>query len=317
MTCIRGLSACIITLNEEDNLPDCLQSLDFAEEIVIVDSGSTDGTRKIATQAGARFFTRKFDNYIQQKNHAISLAKGPWILFLDADERISPELREQILGLRDQEGFIRAISAKKREVSGFRMPRLTYYLGRWIRHSGWYPDYSIRLFRKGEGRFVGKTFHEKVEVHGEYATLRGPILHYSYRNIQEHLNIINRYSDLFAEERLAAGKSNGVLFSIGEAVVKFLSMYLWRFGFLDGKTGLVIAVLGSYYNFLKYIKVWEKLRSRKRMEKSRGRPQTKGRQGGHQPGQAAPVAGSFDHERGQAGRAGRSGTEQSSRDLRI
>ncbi|MCB1140094.1 MAG: hypothetical protein KDK23_15135, partial [Leptospiraceae bacterium] len=133
----------------------------------------------------------------------------------------------------------------------------------WIRHSGWYPDYTIRLFQKEQGRFVGRTFHETVRVQGSYATLRNPILHFSYRDIRQHLDIINRYSDLFAAERIAAGKKNGIFFSLGKALVKFLTMYFWKLGFLDGRVGLVIAVLGGYYNFLKYIKVWEAARTAK------------------------------------------------------
>ncbi|MCB1165307.1 MAG: glycosyltransferase family 2 protein [Leptospiraceae bacterium] len=249
MKSIPGLSACIITLNEEGNLGPCLESLDFAEEILVIDSGSVDSTEEIARSHRARWFHRDFDNYVAQKNFAIEKATGPWILFLDADERVSADLRQEIQHLFDQGSPI---------PDGYAIPRRTFYLGRWIRFGGWYPDYTIRLFRKDRGRFYGKTFHEKVRVTGPQSRLRSDLLHYSYRNIQEHIVMINRYSDLFASERIRAGKRNGVLFSLLEAIIKFLTMYVWKGGFLDGRAGLVIAVLGAYYNFLKYIKVWEK-----------------------------------------------------------
>ncbi|MCB1170746.1 MAG: glycosyltransferase family 2 protein [Leptospiraceae bacterium] len=286
MKSIPGLSACIITLNEEANLKDCLRSLDFASEIIVVDSGSSDDTCRIAERAGARVLHRQFDNYISQKNFAIEKARGPWILFLDADERVGDGLRTEIqdllskstgeansMGIQDEDGPGRTALPSKSPGSeakgptlpaGYRIPRITHYLGRWIRHSGWYPDYTIRLFQKGQGHFVGRTFHETVRVDGAYATLRNPILHFSYRDIREHLDIINRYSDLFAAERIAAGKKNGIFFSIGKALVKFLTMYFWKLGFLDGRVGLVIAILGAYYNFLKYIKVWETGRTGKK-----------------------------------------------------
>ena len=255
MKSIPGLSACIITLNEQDNLPECLRSLRLAEEIVIVDSGSTDDTRRIAKASGARIYRRAFDNYIDQKNFAIEKAKGPWILFLDADERVSVSLEKEIREIfRDQS---RSPEAGAIRPVGYEIPRSTFYLGRWIRHSGWYPDYTVRLFQKGSGRYEGRTFHEKVNLRGAGGRLKEPILHFSYRNIREHLAVINRYSDLFAAERCALGRRNGILFSLGKGIVKFLTMYIWKRGFLDGGAGFVIAVLGSYYNFLKYIKVWE------------------------------------------------------------
>lgn len=290
MKSIPGLSACIITLNEQENLPECLQSLTLAQEIVVVDSGSTDDTRKIARDAGARIFRREFDNYIDQKNFAIEKARGPWILFLDADERIGPALDAEIRALFQKHQDLKSdrggssegkkqfrasldsrgpadsswkagnesgVATLEDQPVGYEIPRSTFYLGRWIRHSGWYPDYTVRLFRKGSGRYEGRTFHEKVKLRGVSGKLRGAILHFSYKNIREHLDVINRYSDLFAAERISMGKGNGVLFSLGKAVVKFLTMYIWKLGLLDGKAGLVIAVLGSYYNFLKYIKVWE------------------------------------------------------------
>jgi glycosyltransferase involved in cell wall biosynthesis len=277
---IAGLSACIITLNEEGNLAECLASLEFAEEIIVVDSGSTDGTRKVAERFGARWVHRQFDDYIQQKNFAIDSARYPWILFLDADERVSNGLRIEIrdLALRgtfgngnDGQSVAGAGSSSPSDPGcavgstpggpevhdGYLVPRRTFYLGRWIRFGGWYPDRTIRLFRKEKGRFAGRTFHERVVVTGSRGVLKEPLLHFSYRSITDHVKVINRYSDLFARERKQSGRSNGVLFSVFKAFSKFTVMYIFKGGFLDGRAGLVIAMLGSYYNFLKYVKCWE------------------------------------------------------------
>lgn len=242
------ISACIITLNEEDNIDRCLSSLDFTNEIIIVDSGSIDKTIEIASKYNAAIYTRKFDNYVNQKNFCISKAKNEWVLSLDADEAISPELKSELLLLAERDFSCN---------HGFEVPRITFYLGRWIRHGGWYPNTQIRLFQKSKGQFKGFLVHERVVVEGNIKSFKHPILHYSYRNISDHLKFIDRYSNLAAAEKHALGQRSGVLLSLAKAFWKFFYMYIIRFGFLDGKAGLVVAVLGGYYNFLKYIKLYE------------------------------------------------------------
>lgn len=243
------ISVCIITLNEEDNINRCLSSLNFADEIIIVDSGSTDNTLLVAqTYSKVSIHHRKFDNYINQKNYCKSLARNEWVLAVDADEEISEELKKEILSLTKEE---------MQAISGFYIPRLSFYMGKWIRHGGWYPNYQMRFFKKEKGNFSGFLVHETVSIDGKVAYFNNPLSHYSYRNISDHLKFIDRYSELCAIEKFSKGKKSGVTLAVIEAIWKFISMYFVRFGFLDGKVGLIIAVLGSYYNFLKYIKLYE------------------------------------------------------------
>ncbi len=250
------ISVCIITLNEEDNIRRCLSSLDFADEIIIVDSGSTDNTTVIAREfSKTQIYYRKFDTYINQKNYCKNLAKNEWVLALDADEEISNDLRKEILTLT-----INSVE----NLSGFFIPRLSFYMGKWIRHGGWYPNYQMRFFRKECGEFSGLLVHETVSIEGKTSHFKNPLSHYSYRNISDHLKFIDRYSELCAVEKFNKGKKSGLSLAIAEAIWKFISMYIVRFGFLDGKVGLIIAILGSYYNFLKYIKLYEMNRKKKR-----------------------------------------------------
>lgn len=247
------VSACIITLNEEDNIARCLGSLDFVDEIILVDSGSTDRTLEIARSYNAKIYHRDFDNYINQKNYATSLAKHHWVLSLDADEEISPSLKTELQSLRPTD---------LSEVAGFAIPRLTYYLKQWIHHCGWYPNRQTRLFDRNRGKFSGMLVHETVHLEGKEMELQSPIHHYSYKTISDHLSFIDRYSTLFAMERFRKGKRSGVCKAIAKSFYKFWWMYIFRLGFLDGKVGLVVCILGSYYNFLKYTKLFELQRDR-------------------------------------------------------
>ena len=242
------ISACVITLNEEFRLPRCLESLRFVDEVIVLDSESTDNTCKLAADFGAQIHIRKFDGFVNQKNHAVSLARHDWILVVDADEVVSPSLREEILEVLRQSGGTHA---------GYRVPRISHYLGRWIRHSGWYPDYNIRLFRRDKTKFIGGTVHERAEVQGSVGTLRGHLEHYSYRNVSQHLQRMDRYSDLIAQDKHKSGERSSVTWAVLKGVSKFAITYFYRLGFLDGRAGLVIAILAGYYNFLKYIKLWE------------------------------------------------------------
>ncbi|TGN20720.1 glycosyltransferase family 2 protein [Leptospira idonii] len=246
------VSCAIITLNEEDNIERTLKALDFLQDIVIVDSGSTDRTLELIKKFPAKVFQRKFDNYANQKNFAIDQTKNDWVLAIDADEVVSPKLKEEILSLF-HEG--------SPDTEGFLIPRLTWYLGKWIRFGGFYPNYQIRLFKKSKGRFGGGIVHEKVELSSHAKPLKHPLFHFSYKDISDHLKFIDRYSSLFAEEEFRKGKSSSVTFAVLKGAFKGFYMYFIRLGFLDGKAGFVLAVLGFYYNFLKYLKLYEKSRS--------------------------------------------------------
>ncbi len=242
------ISVVVITLNEADRIFALLKSAAFADEIIVVDSGSTDGTIDMCSAAGARVFTHPWQGFAKQKQYAMSLASSDWILNLDADERISDPLALEIK---------KAIQIAPPEVCGFSMPRLSRYLGTWIRHGGWYPDRKIRLVRKGCGQWKGSSLHEKLEVSGRIQPLSSPILHAVYRNISDQVATINRFSDVYAGDHPAAGAwftAVGVFHALG----KFAECYLWKLGALDGTAGLVIAMNSAWYVFLRHAKVWEK-----------------------------------------------------------
>jgi glycosyltransferase involved in cell wall biosynthesis len=241
------LTLCVITLNEEDRLGPCLESASFADDVVVVDSGSTDRTREIAESHGARVVTNEFEGHVQQKNHAVDLAETDWILSLDADERVTPELRAEI-GRALEGGDLPA---------AFSMPRRTFYLGRWIDHGGWYPDRKVRLFDRRRARWGGVNPHDHVQVDGDAVKLSGDIEHYSYRSISDHLKQIDFFTTIAAKEKAAAGQKPRLWRLLLHPFGKVLRMYLLKLGFLDGRAGFIVAVLGGYYVFLKYAKLWE------------------------------------------------------------
>ena len=246
------ISAVLIVLDEEKRLEPALKSLQgVVSEIVVVDGGSTDGTVRLARRYTDKVFERKWTNFADQKNFADAQATHPWILSLDADERVSPELREEILALREGEPAC----------AGFSIPRQVYYLGRWIRHSGWYPDRKIRLFRADRARWEGDYVHESLVFSGTVARLEGPIHHFTYTGIADHLARINRFSDLGAQKLYAKGRKCRLIHLVGWPAGRFLRSYVLKLGFLDGFPGFVIAVLNGYSVFVRYAKlreIWKK-----------------------------------------------------------
>ncbi len=246
------ISAVIITYNEEKRLERALKSLEgVASEIVVVDSYSTDGTVGTAEKYTKKVFQRKWTNYADQKNWANEKASHPWILSLDSDECLSPQLKTEILRLKDREP----------QADAFSMPRRVFYLGRWIRHSGWYPDRKIRLFRKDKAEWEGPYVHEKLKLDGKTAKLKGDIHHFTYRDISDHMQRINRFSGLGAQKLYAAGKKARWPHLLFMPPVRFVRTYFLRAGFLDGFPGLVIAVLSGYAIFARYAKlkeIWKK-----------------------------------------------------------
>lgn len=242
------ISAIIITFNEAERLPAALKSLEgVASEIIVVDSHSTDDTVKIARSFGCRVFERDWTNYADQKNFGHSQASYPWILSLDADERLSPELREEIISLLPTEP----------DWAGFSMPRRVFYLGRWIRHGGWYPDRRVRLFRRERAHWEGEYVHEKLIIEGEIKRLKGDILHFTYRHITDHMRRINLFSELGAKKLYARRKKCRWYHLILLPWVRFVRNYIFLGGFLDGFPGLVISVLSSYALFARYAKLKE------------------------------------------------------------
>ena len=243
---LPGLSGCIVAFNEADRIQDCIESLGFCDEVIVVDSHSTDKTREIATACGARVIERDWPGFVAQKEYAVRQAKYDWILALDSDERVSDNLRAEILNLKEA-GFPR--------MAGWRMPRLSFYMGRWVRHGTWTPDHNLRLFDRRRGAWGGYDPHDKVEVKGPVATLKGEILHYPYRTLAEHLRTMDRYTTIRAEGMHERGKKAHILNLVVNPWVRFIKYYFIKRGFLDGWHGLVMAYLASQYVRTKYIKL--------------------------------------------------------------
>ncbi len=245
------LSVIVITKNESAHIGDCLDSVAFADEIVVLDSGSTDDTREIARTRGARVeVSPDWPGFGPQKNRVLDLAAGDWVLSIDADERVTPELAQAIQ---------RAIAAPDAE--GYRIARLSNFCGRWIRHSGWWPDYVVRLFRREAGRFTDVPVHEHVEVRGETATLHGGhFLHYPYASLEALVDKLNRYSTEAARAAFDRGRRTGPLGPIGHGAWTFVRIYLLRRGFLDGWQGLVLAGMAAAGSFFRYAKLYWRIR---------------------------------------------------------
>lgn len=242
------LSIAIITYNEERNILRCLNSVrDLANEIVVVDSGSTDRTRSLALEAGARVVEHAFEGHIQQKNYALSCCTHEWVLSLDADEALSDEVRDAL----------RNVLQDPRH-DGYRMNRLTNYCGSWIRHGGWYPDRKLRLFRRTKGSWTGVNPHDRFELHDPNAAvgqLRGDLLHYSYRTISDHLRQIDYFTDITARELWSRGMTAPVWKIILAPPFRFLRDYVLKGGCLDGFHGFVIASLSAGSVLIKYTKL--------------------------------------------------------------
>jgi len=244
------LSVTIITLNEEANIRRTLESVQWADEIVVLDSGSTDKTVSISREFTDKVFLQDWLGFGKQKNAAIDRATGDWVLSLDADEPVEKELADEI----------KRIMADPDAVDGYRIPRKTFFLGKWIRHGGWYPDYNLRLFRNGKGRFEERAVHEAVKVNGAVSMTQHAILHYAYPDLASYLASINKYSslavDVMAEKGIPARKTTW-LNIVFRPLFTFLFKYVIRLGFLDGKHGLMINIFHAYYVFAKYAKAWE------------------------------------------------------------
>lgn len=240
------LSVIIITKNEAAHIGDCLDSVAFADEIVVLDSGSTDATCEIARARGARVeVSPDWPGFGPQKNRVLDLATGDWVLSIDADERVPAELARSI------QQAIRAPAAE-----GYRIARLSNFCGRWIRHSGWWPDYVVRLFRRDAGRFTDAAVHEHVEVRGHTSTLSGHFLHYPYATLEIFIDKINRYSTEAARTAYRKGRRTTVLGPFGHGAWTFIRHYVLRRGFLDGWQGLVLAGMAATGSFYRYVKLY-------------------------------------------------------------
>lgn len=240
------LSVIIITKNEAANIQACLDSVRFANQRIIVDSGSTDDTVAIARAAGATVIeTADWPGFGPQKNRALDAAQGEWVLSLDADERISDALRDEILA-----------AIERAEHAAYALPRLSSFCGHFIRHAGWYPDYIVRLFRRGTGRFSNDLVHESVVLQQTAAgRLNTPIVHYSYVDDDAYIRKLAQYSSLGAQQAFAAGKRSGLGKAILHACSAFLRSYVFKRGFLDGRAGVMVAISTAESTYHKYFKL--------------------------------------------------------------
>lgn len=239
------LSVTVITLNEAANIEACLASVSWADEVLVVDSGSTDDTVDRATRAGARVVVRDWPGYAAQKTWADRAATSDWILSVDADERVPPDLAEEI----------RALLAAGPSAAGYRVPRVTWHLGRWIRTTDWYPDYQLRLYDRRRADWTPRRVHESVTVNGPTGTLRHDLQHFAYRDISHHHLTMDRYTTLAAMELFDRGRRAGVIDLALHPFAAFLRNYLVRRGFLDGAAGFIVSVMNAYYVFLKFAKL--------------------------------------------------------------
>lgn len=242
-----NISAVIITYNEEKNIARCLKSLkDVVDEIIIVDSFSTDKTKAICEEYGVTFIENKFEGHIQQKNWAITQASNQYVLSLDADEALTRELKEAILAVKDNW-----------EYDGYSFNRLTYYCGHWVRHCGWYPDKKLRLWDTKKGAWGGVNPHDTY-IMKEGATtkhLKGDLLHYSYYSINQHVQQVNYFTDIAAKAYFEKGKKSNLFYILFSPWLKFFKSYFIKLGFLDGFYGFVISIISSHETFLKYVKL--------------------------------------------------------------
>jgi glycosyltransferase involved in cell wall biosynthesis len=256
------LSVAIITKNEAANMARTLASVRWAGEIVIVDSGSTDKTAEIAREFGAKFFVEEWKGFGAQKNSAIARCTGDWILSLDADEEVSPELAEEM----------RRLLAGRPALDAYFLPRKNFLLGRWIRHGGYYPDPKLRLFRRGAAQFEERAVHETIQHAGPAGRLHGDLIHHAYPTLDSYIEHMNRYSTLGATRVAARGKTSRSIFAFLWNVVlipiaTFKYNYFLRLGFLDGREGLLLHLYHSVYVSWKYAKGWEPTRRESEVSK--------------------------------------------------
>jgi glycosyltransferase involved in cell wall biosynthesis len=244
---VPKLSVTVITKNEAADIGDALASVAWADEIVVVDSHSTDDTVAIARQYTDRVVVRDWAGYSDQKNYAAAIASHDWILSLDADERVTPELATEL----------QALKAGAPPEAGFRIPRVTWHLGRWIRTTDWYPDHQLRFYDRRAAEWTGKYVHEGVSVRGAVGQLSGELQHYAYRGISDHLETIDRYTTLAARQMHDAGRRAGLLQIAGHPPLAFLRNYLAHGGIRDGGAGFIISAMNAYYVLLKFAKLWE------------------------------------------------------------
>ncbi|MBI3819579.1 MAG: glycosyltransferase family 2 protein [Planctomycetes bacterium] len=244
------VTACVLTKNEEENLPACLDSLQWADAIQIVDSGSTDRTVAIARERGARVFERAWTGFYDQRIYQFGLPETEWLFWLDADERCSPELQKELIEFKNAS----ATPAK----NGYNVPRLTWFLGSPIRHCGWFPDRMPRLFHKKAWSFSREGIHAKIQIEGGEGELRGLIDHYPYKDLATYYKKMGQYAVETAEYKYKQGRRASLTGAVAIAPARFLKTYLLQRGFLDGRAGLAVSWLSAISDSMKYMELWRR-----------------------------------------------------------
>jgi glycosyltransferase involved in cell wall biosynthesis len=250
---LSKLSCIIITRNESKNIRRCLESVSWTDEIVVVDSFSQDDTKKIASEFTGRIFDLKWGGFGPAKDYAVKQATGDWILSVDADELVPENLREEI----------QKIVQSGDSLDGYFIPRRSYFLGRWMRHGGWYPDFVLRLFKKDKGDFTSRLVHEEVIVQGRTGRLKNDLLHYTDPDYERYLEKLNRYTTIDAQQRYLEGNTGSSVNLLIRPVAVFFKTYFLKRGFLDGLPGLILAVSSAFHVFAKYVKLWHLGRPKK------------------------------------------------------
>lgn len=247
----QEVSVCVICKNEEDCIERCLKSVSWADEIIVVDSGSTDRTVEISKKYTDRVMFHEWPGYVSQKNYAMSLAAKEWVFSLDADEECSDKLRDEILRVLDAGDA----------ADGYEMRRHAFYFGKWINHCGWYPDWKLRLARRAKARWAGRDPHDKLVVDGMVRRIHADINHYNYRDFAQQLKTIDSFSSIVSKQWYDDGRRFNLLSTLAHPVYKMFETYIWKGGILDGIPGLIISAASAFYVFSKHVKLLEIQRS--------------------------------------------------------
>ncbi len=248
------VSAFVIAYNEEENIADCIKSLLFCDEVILIDSFSTDRTAEIAKTLGATIIQRKWAGYRDQKAYGLSIVKHQWVLNLDADERVDEQLKGNILKVLQE---IKQTGNDNFKISGYYINRVVFYLGRWWRKGGWYPEYRLRFFRKSDVTWGGEEPHEKPIIKGKTKQLGGEIQHYTYKNIDDQLARLQNFSSISAFEEYKKGTKASLKLLLINPILRTLKFYIFKKGYREGIAGLIVALFEGYYTFMKYAKLWE------------------------------------------------------------
>ena len=241
----NNISVAIITFNEEKNIERALKSVAWANEIIVLDSGSTDNTLKILDENKIKWFHRDFDNFSKQKNHVLSLCNNDWVLVLDADEQIPDDLGKEL----------QQLDLSATDLAAYSISRKNYFMGKWVRFSGWQNDHVTRLINRNECKYNNNLVHEDIVTSGRIKNLNGTMLHYTYKDLSSYIRKVDVYSSLKAQQKIESGKKPHFALVVIKPLIRFINCYFIKLGILDGKVGFIISMMSSYVSFLQHVKM--------------------------------------------------------------